>query len=312
MHLHLIILAKKKKKKVNRRVRHEWNKEFSWLVEKDDSIFCKYCNTALFKNHAHLKRHEDRVSHQERVKSIRSTVDLSQYLKENARKELLFFKTKRAEFKLVMALVEHNLPFAVMDHLPQLLKNAAPDSEILKQINCARTKTTAMVKFMAEEAKSCLADTLKTTKFSIIIDKTTDISVTKCLAVLVRYADIDRKTIKDQLIGLLQINDLSAGGITTSVLNLFESLKIPSSNVIGFAADNASVMMDNFRGVQAKLKEVIHDIFVVGCICHSMALCASSAANKLPKEIEDFVRNIFNYLNGSARLQEYKESKRGE
>jgi hypothetical protein len=85
-------------------------------------------------------------------------------------------------------------------------------------------------------------------------------------------------------------------------------LKIPFSSVIGFAADNTNTMMGDYNGVQIKPRELVNkDIPVMGCICHSMAICGSYAANKLPKEIEGFVRNIYNYfLISSKRSDDYK------
>ena len=42
-------------------------------------------------------------------------------------------------------LVEHNLPFAVTDHLSPLLRNIFSDSDIAKNYACARTKTASMI-----------------------------------------------------------------------------------------------------------------------------------------------------------------------
>lgn len=42
-------------------------------------------------------------------------------------------------------LVEHNVPFAVADHLSPLLQDVFPDSQIAKHYSSARTKTTSML-----------------------------------------------------------------------------------------------------------------------------------------------------------------------
>ena len=51
----------------------------------------------------------------------------------------------RAEVKVTNFLVEHNLPFAITDHLSLLVKDIFPDSQIAKQYSSARTKTTSML-----------------------------------------------------------------------------------------------------------------------------------------------------------------------
>lgn len=96
---------------------------------------------------------------------------------------------------------------------------------------------------------------LKSTKFSIIIDETTDISTKKCLAVLCRFVNTSQTAIKDQLLSLIEVEDCSASGLTNAILDLLKKFEINHNNVIGFGADNASVMMGQIGGVQAKLKK---------------------------------------------------------
>lgn len=78
--------------------------------------------------------------------------------------------------------------------------------------------------------------------------------------------------------------------------------------MLGFVADNASVMMGEFNGVQARFKTDIPDLFVLGCTCHSFNLCANAACMKLPKAVEDLSRDVYNFFSHSAkRKEEFKE-----
>ncbi|CAH1099060.1 unnamed protein product [Psylliodes chrysocephalus] len=78
--------------------------------------------------------------------------------------------------------------------------------------------------------------------------------------------------------------------------------------MIGFAGDNASVMMGKKTGVQAKFRELNEDIFILGCRCHSLHLCSSAACTKLPKSVEEFVRNLYNHFSNSPRrIDEFEE-----
>nr|CAI5822409.1 unnamed protein product [Callosobruchus analis] len=158
-------------------------------------------------------------------------------------------------------------------------------------------------------AESSVVEKLRNQFFSIIIDETTDISSKKCLAILVRFLDASKDKIKDTLLALVEVENCTAGGLTQAIVDLLEKFEINKNNVIGFAADNASVMMGQFGGVQAKLKELVNpDIFVLGCICHSLHLCASEACKKIPSEAEEFVQDIYNYICRSPkRLKVYEE-----
>lgn len=42
-------------------------------------------------------------------------------------------------------MVEHNIPFAVADHLSPILQDVFPDSQIAQRYSSARTKTTSMI-----------------------------------------------------------------------------------------------------------------------------------------------------------------------
>lgn len=91
-------------------------------------------------------------------------------------KTVLSSKVKECELNITMMIIEHNLPMLFMNHLQKLLSSAAPDSEILKTINCSRTKTTCLLKKIQEEREQSITSILKEKKNSIIVDKTTDVS----------------------------------------------------------------------------------------------------------------------------------------
>lgn len=112
----------------------------------------------------------------------------------------------------------------------------------------------------------------------------------------------------DRFLGLSKVESATAESIYQTVLKCLAEVGIRIENMIGFAADNASVMMGKISGVQARFRVMLPHIFVLGCVCHSFHLCASAAANKLPKSIEDFARSIYNHFsNSSKRIEELAE-----
>lgn len=154
--------------------------------------------------------------------------------------------------------------------------------------------------------KKLLATELKNNRFSIIIDETTDISTTKSLFVIVRLWL--KTTVQDRFFDLIEVVNGTAECIYNSLIALLDSYEIPYKNIVGFGADNASVMMGPIKGVQARLKQICPNLVVFGCGCHSAHLCASAACLKLPKTVEQFARDIFNYfVNSSKRQRELQE-----
>lgn len=215
---------------------------------------------------------------------------------------------KKAELLLAAFVVEHNLPFLIMEHLPKLLKSIDPTSQVIQKINASRTKITKLVTTLGDVQQENLAKILNNCKFAIIVDETTDISTEKCLAILVRYVDRQKLKIEDKLLTFVNVTNSTATGIATEIIETLGLLKINIKNLIGFGADNAAVMMGNEGGVRAKLQTYVPEIFVLGCVCHSIALCASYAAEKLPGWLEEFIRDVYNYIyNSSKKLHKFIE-----
>jgi hypothetical protein len=55
-----------------------------------------------------------------------------------------FMSTILAEILWAAFVAEHNLPFTIMEHLPQAAAKAYPDSKIAADVACGRKKTTAI------------------------------------------------------------------------------------------------------------------------------------------------------------------------
>jgi len=91
--------------------------------------------------------------------------------------------------------------------------------------------------------------------------------------------------------------------------NSFLENNIPyKENMIGYASDGANNMVGVNNSLKTKLTNDIHNLFVMTCICHSFHLCASYACLMLPRYIEDFARDVHNYINNSPkRLSIFKE-----
>ena len=79
------------------------------------------------------------------------------------------------------------MPFLRADHLSELLTEVFPDSEIAKNINVKRTKTTAIIKnAIGSSQKFILSEKSKKQKFSLMTDESTDIGTKKTSCVVAR------------------------------------------------------------------------------------------------------------------------------
>ena len=184
---------------------------------------------------------------------------------------------------------------------------AFPDSEIAKSLSMKKTKLSYIVQdSLAFEESNILADICKNQKFSLIIDECTDISVTQILAVVVRYFDHNKQDVVDALLDSIVVEDGKALSLYKSVKAMLEDKHIPLTNVIGFGSDNCSTMMGSKNGFQKYLRDDLPSVFIIGCVCHSIALCASHAVKVLPSYLETFLKNITSYFSQSSkRLRQF-------
>ena len=67
-----------------------------------------------------------------------------------------------------------NLLIAASDVINSVVKKVFPDSKIAQSYKCGRSKTTALVKHLAQETKESIADRCKAVPFSISTDRSND------------------------------------------------------------------------------------------------------------------------------------------
>lgn len=178
-----------------------------------------------------------------------------------------------------------------------------PDSQIAKQINLARTKATCLTKNVAGNAHLIeLTDQMRSQPFSLVIDESTDVAAKKNLVLVTRAAVWEKETLKvrDYFYHVLELAEADAITIHGAIKKKFDEDNIPyRENLLGFAADGANVMMGGSHSVATLLRNDCPDIFVLKCVCHSFALCASYACKKLPQSTENVCREIYFFLNSS-------------
>jgi len=126
----------------------------------------------------------------------------------------------------------------------------------------------------------------------------------KIMCVLVQFLSKENK-VKTQLLDLIALDatNYSANQIFQSFKELLGNKKIPITNIIEMASDNASVMIGYKNWFFSRLQSEIPNVIMLNCICHSSAIIASKACEKLPESCEIFIRNVATYMSDSARCE---------
>jgi len=133
---------KVKQRKSSQKYRQEWAAQFSWIDKSLDSeykYYCKVCKKNFATSIKNAKRHSITSKHKDRDRSERIE-------KENVKSLTDFTReVKKAELRLVAYIVEHNLPFSAIEHLPHLIRAVENDINVVNAIKIDRTKCNAIV-----------------------------------------------------------------------------------------------------------------------------------------------------------------------
>ena len=259
-----------------------------WLIQTPDGqSACKFCDFK-FKdvNKGGLRRH------------MKTDAFLKPKSTDKSAADELEGATARAELLTTGHLAEHRVPFPRADQLCELFAAMFPDRKIAANMKIKRTKASyVMQDGVAYAEKEALSSICSSNPFSLLIDESTDVSVSQVLAVVVRC--IQDNEMKDSLLDIVEVESGSAETLYAAVKGLLAAKNIPMQNIIGFAADNCATMMGKNSGFQKLLKSDVPSVFVIGCVCHSFALCASHASHTLPSWLESFIKDVCRYFSRS-------------
>lgn len=145
--------------------------------------------------------------------------------------------------------------------------------------------------------------------FSLMIDKSTDVSFSKNLCLAIRYFSEENRKIVSTFYSLVRVEKCDADGLTTAILEALAKDHLSLVKLLGIGTDNASVMTGCDRSVYRYLKDLQPGLILVRCICHSLALAASRAVEVLPRQLEYLTREVYNWFGSSdKRRLKYAET----
>ena len=116
-----------------------------------------------------IKKHIASKKHKA-AQSVASTPAITGFIKPNPEDE----QVTRAEALFATFLMEHNIPLSVGDHATQLFKKMFPQCKIAKKISSGRTKTTSLIRCMADNSVAKLVQRIRTCPFSVATDGSND------------------------------------------------------------------------------------------------------------------------------------------
>lgn len=278
-----------------------------WLrpLEKDKTkAYCAFCKCEITAKLSDLRRHTTSVKHvraAEPFSSSRQTKLPFSHISDTQRRS-----SSQAEGRLAMVIAEHS-SFLTVDHVSEACKVMFSDSSAVKNLKLHRTKCkNIVVNVLAPHFMESLKDDIADEKYSLLIDESTDIAVTKLLGVIVRYFSRKLRKIVSTFLGIVELQDGTAQSIVNAIKKLLCDVQLDPQNLLGIGVDNASVNVGLNNGVCELLKKELElpNLIMVRCVCHSIQLALSHAvAETLPRNIDFLVRETYSWFSHSSKRQ---------
>lgn len=157
------------------------------------------------------------------------------------------------------------------------------------------------IQALAEILSQAIIQSLQASPFfSLCIDETTDVSVTKQLIIYARY--IVHGEVKTSFLQICELIDGKAETIVSKVCQICDELQLDLHKLCGLGSDGASVMLGVRGGVSTLLKQQTPFLVANHCIAHRLALACGQAANEIPylKRFKDILDQLYRYYENSA------------
>ena len=289
-------------------------------VEGADNAKCTACGVSFSVRHGganDIVKHFSTKGHWQAVNAKSSSSTLARYgfghsdeaLKARKKKDEQQMQVQRAEAMFIQFVAEHNMSFRTGDHFSKLVKCMFPDSEVARQFQCARTKTSVLTRF--GNGKFCqdqLIERLTSdipVHFSLLVDESNDRGVeAKDLVVLLRFFDTSIMKAVTRFIDLPTANDGTAAAIFAKIDECLVSRGLQYQHLICFNSDTCNTMKGQRNGVVRHLRDQQPDVLDLGCICHLENLALKAAMKSLPIKVDSLLVDINTHFYMSVKRKD--------
>ena len=168
--------------------------------------------------------------------------------------------------------------------------------------NLSRTTVSEIQGIIAEHYKKDLVTQVNASNYyAILLDESTDITVSKRLSICVRYVKHGQAI--TSFLASAEIPDGCAYTIVESVHKTITNLGLDLTKCVSLATDGASVMMGKKTGVGVQLKSKFCPFITqTHCIAHRLNLAITDAIknNETLKKFKEMFQTLYNFMSAST------------
>ncbi|XP_071705044.1 uncharacterized protein [Rutidosis leptorrhynchoides] len=142
----------------------------------------------------------------------------------------------------------------------------------------------------AKEILNFIFDEIGKDVFSLLVDKSSDISKKEQMVAVLRYVDA-RGLVKERFVGVVHVKETSSLTLKGAIDNLFAEHNVSLKQIRGQGYDGASNMQGEFNGLKALILKDNSSAYYIHCFAHQLQLVVVAIAKH-----HEGVRNFFDML----------------
>ncbi|XP_042405087.1 zinc finger MYM-type protein 1-like [Zingiber officinale] len=189
----------------------------------------------------------------------------------------------------------------ILKNAPKNCKLASPD--IQKDI----------VRACASETINVIIKDIGNSLFSILVDKSCDVSMKEQMSVVLRYVDSSGH-VNECFIGIEHVTSTTTLSLKAAIDKMFSKYNLSIANVRGQGFDGTSNMQGKFNGLKALILKENPCAFYIHCFAHQLQLALIAVAKKnLP--ISNFFRivgDVVNVVGSSCKRSDLLKEKHSD
>ena len=186
-----------------------------------------------------------------------------------------------------------------------------PDSKIAQEYSCGRSKSTSLISELAEMKQEDIVQIVKTSAYSIATDGSNDVDAKQYPIVINFFSEIDQCIVSRVFAVPVCTGRATGENIYNLINDVITSRNIPYKFMLSIGSDNAPVMTGSKKGVYGFLVKQHKEIYLSGCPCHFINLAAEKACAMLSCKVDDFLIDLYYYLDKSSTRKELLRSLQG-
>ncbi|XP_070611776.1 zinc finger protein 862-like [Erythrolamprus reginae] len=158
--------------------------------------------------------------------------------------------------------------------------------------------------------KEVMHDLRNASCHTLIVDESTDVSITKMLVLYVKFRPCNATIYKTMFIGILQLSACNSTAITTAIKEFYAANNIDIQKMVMLTSDGASVMLGKNNGVAAQLRRDVSHLLEQHSVAHQEDLGIDDACKDIPlmRDIEALLRTVYGiFARSTLKKQAFVE-----